>query len=219
MPESADYRFPRGRILVFTRQPVAGKVKTRLAAAIGDQQAAQVYQQLVRDVLANVTSARLAPLDLYVTPDPRHPFFAELAERFPLHIHLQHGKDLGERMFAAMQQALRDSDFVVLVGSDCPVMSGDYLYQAFSQLAAGADVVLGPAEDGGYVLLGARDCQQQLFDDVPWGTGRVLEVTRQRIESLALDCVELDTLWDVDRLQDLQRWQRGSEMLQHLAAD
>ena len=219
MPESAGYRFPRARILVFARAPVAGKVKTRLAADIGNQQAVQIYQQLVRDVLDTIASTKLAPLDLYVTPDAANPFIAELAERLPLQIHLQHGGDLGERILAAMLQALNDSDFVVLVGSDCPVMDGDYLSQAFSQLAGGVDMVLGPAEDGGYVLLGARDCHQHLFENVPWGTSRVLEITRQRIESLALDCVELETLWDVDLLADLRRWQGGGEILQRLTTD
>ena len=89
-------------------------------------------------------------------------------------------------------------------------MTADYLQRACRQLDAGSAVVLGPAEDGGYILIGARTCDERLFTDIPWSSDRVLQLTRARLQALKLPYTELDTLWDLDRLEDLRRWQRES---------
>jgi hypothetical protein len=94
----------------------------------------------------------------------------------------------------------------VLIGTDCPAMNADYLRRACRYLDAGSAVVLGPAEDGGYVLIAARTCDRRLFSDIPWSSDRVLQLTRARLRALKLPYKELDTLWDVDRPEDLRRW-------------
>lgn len=207
MTDRAAYRYPAGRLIVFTRAPVAGTVKTRLAAHIGTQAAVQLYTQLLQDTLATAVDAGLTPVELHVTPDTRHPVIRSLQDRLPITAHAQHGGDLGQRMYGALQNALAASEFALLIGSDCPVMTADYLHQACRELRTGKDLVLGPAEDGGYVLIGTRSCRQELFQDIPWGSDGVLPATRQRAQSLRLRYAELGTLWDIDTPADLERWQ------------
>jgi rSAM/selenodomain-associated transferase 1 len=206
MTSVAAYRYPAGRLLVFARAPVAGAVKTRLAAGIGARAAARFYRELVCATLDTAVGARLAPVELYVTPDTSHPFFRSLTQRWPISARCQQGANLGQRMYSALEHALRDSQFALLIGSDCPVMGADYLDQACRELQSGKDLIVGPAEDGGYVLIGARRCCQPLFESVPWGTDAVLQVTRARAQSLGLRYAELGVLWDIDTAADLQRW-------------
>jgi hypothetical protein len=98
----------------------------------------------------------------------------------------------------------------VLVGTDCPALTADYLAQAFALLDGGADAVVGPAEDGGYILIGLRRTDKRLFDGVAWGTASVLDETRARLAALGWSWQELETLWDVDRPEDLERLMSGS---------
>ncbi len=205
MNETAACKYPHGRILVFAKAPVAGEVKTRLAVGIGAERAATLYAQLLRATLRTAARSGLAPVELYVASATDHPLFVSLAREYALEIKAQQGEDLGQRMYNAIQNALSGSSFVILIGTDCPPMSADYLAQACRQLDSGTAVVLGPAEDGGYVLMGARCCDRYLFTDMPWSTGRVLQLTRERLQSLNLAFAELATLWDVDRPGDLER--------------
>jgi len=206
MTRQPDYRYPDGRILVFAKAPVAGEVKTRLAAQIGKQAAALLYEQLLRDTLGMAVRTGLAPVELHVASQPSHPLFVSLADTQPIEVRLQQGADLGQRMCHAIQAALCTGRFALLIGTDCPAMTAAYLQRACRQLDAGSAVVLGPAEDGGYVLIGARSCDERMFRDIPWGSDRVLQQTRARLQTLKLPHSELDTLWDLDRLEDLRRW-------------
>jgi rSAM/selenodomain-associated transferase 1 len=190
---------------------VAGSVKTRLATCIGSEAAVELHRELMLGTLELAVNARLAPLELYVTPDTSHPFIQSLARRLPISLRCQQGTDLGQRMCGALQDALRDSEFALLIGSDCPVMTADYLDQACRELRAGADLVVGPAEDGGYVLIGARRCCPRLFEAIPWGSSAVLQATRERAQSQQLRYAELAVLWDVDTPADLERWRNLRE--------
>ena len=201
-----DYRYPAGRILVFARAPVAGSVKTRLAAHIGPQAAARLYECLLRDTVAMALRSQLAPVELHVTPRIRHPVFASLANGQPLELRLQKGADLGQRMHHALCNALQTASFALLIGTDCPALSTDHLQQACRLLTTGHSVVLGPTEDGGYVLIATRRCDERLFSDIPWSSDRVLQLTRERLQALRLSYKELETLWDLDRPEDLSRW-------------
>jgi rSAM/selenodomain-associated transferase 1 len=206
MTGQADFQYPAGRILVFAKPPVAGEVKTRLAAHIGEQAAAALYEQLLCETVSMAVQSGLAPVELHVAAQICHPLFVSLAGRQPIEVKLQKGTDLGQRMCHAIQAALRTGGFAVLIGTDCPAMSVAYLQRACRQLDAGSAVVLGPAEDGGYVLIGTRTCDERLFTDIPWSSDRVLQLTRTRLQALKLPYSELDTLWDLDRVEDLRRW-------------
>jgi len=200
------YRYPAGKIIVFAKEPVAGKVKTRLASSIGDEAALQFHQQMLRDTLEMACSCHLAAVELHVSGNPGHPLIQSLAKQYEIRVCAQQGSDLGEKMFFSLEQSLASSSYCVLIGTDCPVMNVDYLANAFSALVRGQDAVLGPAEDGGYVLIGARRVQQDWFSDIPWGSHHVLERSRQKMIGSGIQLEELQTLWDVDQIEDLQRW-------------
>jgi rSAM/selenodomain-associated transferase 1 len=208
MSSTPAYRYPTGRILVFAKAPLAGQVKTRLASGIGDQAAATLYAQLVLDTVSTAIQEELAPVTVYA--DSSHPLFVELGEKQGVGLKIQQGADLGLRMYQAIQTELEQADFVVLIGTDCPVMTGGYLAQACRELGAGTEFVLGPAEDGGYVLIGARSAEKELFTGMRWSTSQVMQHTRERLRLLKRRYAELDTLWDLDTPEDLKRWQTES---------
>ena len=200
------YRYPAGRIIIFAKEPVAGHVKTRLARDIGDAAALGIYQKMVNETIEMASQSSLAKLELYVSGDFQHPLFQSIAEQQGIQVNLQQGCNLGERMFSALNQSLADASYSILIGTDCPVMSADYIEQAFHTLEQGQDIVIGPAEDGGYVLIGASRVEACWFNNIDWGSQRVLEQSRQALISSATNFQELQPLWDIDQLTDLQRW-------------
>jgi rSAM/selenodomain-associated transferase 1 len=204
------FTFPRSRIAVFAREPILGKVKTRLLGALGERQALTLYQQMVARITSCIDSSQLAQLDLWVTSNPSHEYFLTLCNE--MNIYIQTGSDLGAKMAFAIDHTLAGDavESVLIVGTDCPVMDAGYLRSALTALRAGNEVVIGPAEDGGYVLIGMRRALPELFADIPWGTDKVLTKTLARLTDLGINYQLLPTLWDVDvpadlvRLEDLQ---------------
>lgn len=198
-------RFPDGRILIFAKAPVPGYAKTRLIPVLGAQGAADLQARLIRRTVELAVASGRAPVELWISGDTGLEFFDAFRSAIDGRIHLQSGPDLGARMGHAFEQTLQEAEFAVLIGTDCPPMDSAYLERAFVELAKGVDVVLGPAEDGGYVLIGLRRCDPLIFDGIAWGTADVLRHTRERIRSLGWTCRELSLLWDVDRPEDLER--------------
>lgn len=185
---------------VFAKAPEPGVAKTRLIPALGAAGAAALQRRLTAATVRAGCAAGYDTVELWCSPDLRHPFFVELAAEYPVVLRLQEGADLGERMHRAFG---RDA-VQVLVGTDCPGLDAVRLAGARELLAqAAVDVVLGPAEDGGYVLVGLKQPQRSLFSAMPWGTSEVLARTRQRLAGLGLAARELSPLPDIDRPQDL----------------
>lgn len=200
-------QFPQSRILIFAKAPEPGRVKTRLIPALGAEEAALLYNKLLRQTVGKVAEATISPIDCWCAPDTGHPVFQNMALQYGVQLEEQVGEDLGQRMEYGATQALLSADTVILIGGDCPVLEKHHLSQAFDWLAKGADAVLGPAEDGGYVLLGFKRSDPALFYDIPWGSDQVLALTRKRLEKLGWAWRELETLWDLDRPEDLARYQ------------
>lgn len=207
MNELTGWTYPKARILVFGKAPYPGRVKTRLADVIGAHEAAQSYAMWIEQQVHALIRAQLAPVELWVSPDTRHPLFRKLRNALGVSVYKQPPGDLGERMEKVFQQALARSEMVVLVGSDCPAMTPGYVYQALKALASGIDIVFGPAEDGGYVLIGQKTAHPALFRDIPWSTGKVLQVSRQRLLAERQYWAELETLWDIDTVENYRRWE------------
>ncbi len=159
----------------------------------------------LRETVARVCGAGLAPVTLCCTPDADHPLFRELAARHGLDLAVQQGKDLGARMYHAAAEAFRHADAVVLIGSDIPPLRAHHLADGLERLYRGDEVAMAPAEDGGYVLLGLRRPRPALFRDMPWGSDRVAALTRDRCRAAGVPLGELETLWDLDRPEDLRR--------------
>ncbi|PCI73347.1 MAG: flagellar biosynthesis protein FlgB [SAR86 cluster bacterium] len=205
-PDSA-IAHPRSRIAVFAREPRLGQVKSRLASEIGADEALAVYLAMLARLGALLIRAKIADWDLWVTSNCSHENFISLCNK--RNIHLQVGQDLGARMDAAIQQTLLDKNVenVILIGTDCPALTEGYLDQALLTLESGVDVVLGPAEDGGYVLVGMRRPLAAVFEDIPWGSDQVMHRTLEALKANELSYRLLDTLWDVDRPEDLARLQ------------
>lgn len=200
--------FPDARLVVFAKAPVPGRVKTRLARHLGRRGAARLYRTLLRRTLATAAGAGLCPVQLWCAPDTRHGFFAACRRDFGVGLRVQRGDDLGARMDHALTAALREAASAVVIGGDCPTLAAADLRAAFSALAAGREAVLGPAEDGGYVLIGLRRPCPALFRGIAWGGSGVLAATRRRLHRAGLDWLELPPHWDVDRPADLRRWRR-----------
>ncbi len=194
----------RGRLLLFAKPPLAGRVKTRLAARLGAIQAAAVHRLLLDHALATACAAPWAA-ELWCAPPVAHPYFQTCHRRLGLPLRRQRGLDLGRRMDHALRETLRRYRPVLLMGSDCPMLETRHLCQALAVLEGGRDAVLIPAEDGGYVLLGLRRPAPRLFSDMPWGEAGVLALTRRRLRQSGLTWGELPPLFDVDRPDDLER--------------
>lgn len=182
-------------VLVFARAPLAGRVKSRLVPRLGETGAARLHLRLTRHALRTATAAGCGPVELHLTEQ-----HALLSKCF-----IQRGADLGYRMHRALSRALQRHRGAIVIGTDCPALRPADLRRAARLLAGGCDVVLGPAEDGGYVLIGARRVSQLLFDGIEWGTSGVYATTVNKLDAQGYRWRALRVLWDVDRPQDLER--------------
>jgi uncharacterized protein len=189
-------------LAILAKAPTAGAVKTRLIPALGAERAAALHARLIERTVETACAAGIGPVTLWVTPGPPHAYFTALASRFPIGLAVQPDGDLGVRMLAACQAAAAP---VIVIGTDCPALTPSHLHQAADVLREGNDVVVTPAEDGGYVLIGSRRPQPVLFTNMTWSTETVMAETRRRLAHASLTWRELSPLWDVDRSEDLAR--------------
>jgi uncharacterized protein len=197
---------PSKALIIFAKQPVAGRVKTRLCPPLTPARAADLYGCMLQDVLAK--AARLPEVTslLFYQDEPGAADwfagqFAALA-RFP-----QQGADLGERMATAFGQAFaRGFTTVAIVGSDSPDLPPERIDRAYRLLESGeADAVFGPSEDGGYYLLAMQRLYGELFQGIEWSTGTVLEKSLDRAAAAGIRTALLPTWHDVDTAADLER--------------
>lgn len=186
-------------IIVFLKPIVPGRVKTRLAKEVGDLHACHIYKKMIE-----YTAVVINPLhaDLYLFYDE----FEDNTQQFFLNkkqICLQQGNDLGARMENAFQYVFQMKyDHVLIIGSDCPMLTSTIINQAFEELES-ANVVIGPATDGGYYLLGLRQCFENIFKGISWSTDSVLSQTIDILKEEKISFQLLPELSDVDTLHDL----------------
>lgn len=191
------------RILLFAKAPVAGQVKTRLIPHLTAQQALQLYTRLLDAVVNNLLLTGL-PIDVWRAGDLAHPCWTAYDQSPQIRLFEQQGEDLGARMAAATQQALALASKVVLVGADCIDIDSNYINSAIGGLD-NADVVIGPATDGGYVLLGLKRYNKALFSNINWGSEQVFAQTMTQLATLQWKAEVLPALHDIDRPEDLAR--------------
>jgi len=194
------------RLIVFAQAPVPGQVKTRLQPRLSPIEAVTLHRDLVVRALSMARTADIGPLELCCSPDASHPFFAECAERFGARLSEQGRGDPGARMGIALSRALRGGTPAVLIGTDCPALTAGDLAAAAERLMCGDEVVLGPTERGGYMLIGVRRPVWDIFRDVEWGGPAVLATTRRRLRSAGVLWHELPPLWELDRAGDYTRY-------------
>jgi uncharacterized protein len=184
-------------IIVFAREPVPGRAKTRLIPKLGEWGAARLQARLMRHAVATARAARCGPVELHLSKQ-------------------QKGRDLGDRMYRALASARRPA---IIIGTDCPELRPSDLRRAMRWLAGGYDAVLAPAEDGGYALIGMRRASPRFFTGIDWGTSQVYAETARRLQAAGWRWRALRTVWDVDRPEDLDRlkWLRFSSALRRCA--
>lgn len=187
----------RGALLVFAKSPEKGKVKTRLAKDLGEEKAFEIYLSLLEHI-KNVSG--LSGIDRILAYSGR---FNQQDPFFPADSYIaQKGNDLGERMHNALLEAImKYKTATVLIGVDLPGLTTDILQNAFDLLNSN-DVVIGPAEDGGYYLIGMKEAQWPLFQNMSWSHSKVLEDTLKRCEQLGLSYDFVDRLNDIDTFDD-----------------
>jgi uncharacterized protein len=190
-------------VLIFVREPVAGRVKTRLSAEIGEEAALRAYVRLAEHAVGEAQGLGAGiQVRVHFTPAHARGAVRRWLGEGPVYLPQSAG-DLGSRMRSAFDAAFAaGARRVVIIGSDLPDMSTALLRQAFALLERHA-VVLGPATDGGYYLLGMREPHPELFDDVPWSTERVLDCTLHRLRGSGISPALLEPLRDVDHASDL----------------
>ena len=191
-------------LIVFAKAPVPGTVKTRLVPAVDFETAALLHTALVERALDTAKRSELAAIELCCAPDSRHGFFESCAEDFGVALTEQGEGNLGERMLRTLTRRLASHAALIIIGADCPALTAKHIAGAASTLRA-HDVVLTPAEDGGYVLIGATRVDEKMFDGIEWGSNQVLAQQRRNLEKLGFTWHEMPTLWDVDRPEDLPR--------------
>jgi uncharacterized protein len=192
-------------VAIMAKAPRPGAVKTRLCPPLRAAEAAALYRCFLLDKIAAVEALAHAQPAIAYTPDDARAEFDRLAPGFSLVA--QQGPDLGARLQSTLSALLAAGHAAAIaVDSDTPTLPGEFLQQAVDCLARpGPDVVLGPTEDGGYYLIGVRAAHPKLFDDVPWSTSHVLDVTLRRAAGAGLRAACLPAWFDVDTPDDLER--------------
>lgn len=172
-----------------------GKVKTRLAADIGDTEALKVYQSLLNYTL-KITAESRTELKT---------FFAWEPKEWEGSYQLQEGADLGEKMWNAFSETAK-AGFrrMIMIGADCPDLTAAHIHET-KELLETHDLVIGPSEDGGYYLIGINELYRDLFVDMPWSTEALMEATTSKAQELGLRYYFLEELNDIDTREDLEK--------------
>ena len=185
-------------LIIFIKNPILGKVKTRLAAGIGDEKALEIYEHLLaitRTVAANVDAIR----HVFYSDEIEHDKWDD--DKFNKHV--QEGDNLGARMSNAFEKVFALGALkAIIIGSDCPKITSKLIEGAFQELND-KDTVIGPAKDGGYYLLGMKQFHPFLFDNKEWSTDSVFEDTVVDLMENRLSYGRLETLSDLDTIYDL----------------
>lgn len=192
------------QLIIFAKNPIKGKVKTRLAATIGEEKALRIYEDLLEytcEIVTPVDAKKTVYYSDYIAQDDlwNNSFFDKKQ---------QNGADLGERMNNAVQESfLTQNENTIIIGTDCRELDSETINKAFNSLTY-VDVVLGPAFDGGYYLIGVKKANEELnhelFEGIDWSTSKVLEQTIAKIDKKKLSYILLKTLSDIDTEDDLK---------------
>ncbi|MEK6633214.1 MAG: TIGR04282 family arsenosugar biosynthesis glycosyltransferase [Nitrospirota bacterium] len=208
-PHSLSQTAHNAALVIFAKAPIAGQVKTRLCPPLTHDEAATLHGSFVLDMLerTKIATAKLKlPFDRYLAcaPSSTLVFFQIMEERHSVKLIDQVGDDLGARMQQAFATLFgKGYQHVFIVGTDIPSLPLDHYKQALALLDT-HDIVLGPAMDGGYYLIGLKQPRPELFADIAWSTDRVLATTQEKAASLGLKVALLPSWRDVDTIDDLQ---------------
>lgn len=198
-------------VIVFQKNPVLGKVKTRIAQCLGDEKALEIYRWLVQKTHDQLT--HLEGMDIFF-------YYADFIEkvdwkpkRGKISYGLQEGNDLGEKMQLAFEEVLQQGyQKVIIIGTDCPEITPKILKDAAAELDH-FEVVFGPAKDGGYYLLGMKKMYEGLFKNIPWSTDSVLEVSIHYLKENNITYQTIAVLTDIDTVEDWEKYKKTAFFL------
>jgi rSAM/selenodomain-associated transferase 2/rSAM/selenodomain-associated transferase 1 len=195
-------------IAILAKAPVAGFAKTRLIPLLGAWGAARAQRQFTQQAISTAQQARTGAVTLWCAPDAEQRYFRAFKKQLGTACVAQASGDLGERMRRCAEHHFSSDDAppLLIMGTDCPVLSPGRLQEAARSLIH-HEACLIPAEDGGYVLLGLRKMVPEVFSNIEWSTPRVLSQTQERLAQAGTSVALLPTLWDIDEPHDWQRWQ------------
>lgn len=190
-------------IIIMTKAPVAGTVKTRLHPILSPEKCAELAAAFLLDAAGKAQTVCSKKIIAFSPSGKRDELKAFLQSE---HLFIeQTGADLGERMFDAFEFAFeQNSDSVVMIGTDSPTFPADYIEQAFANLEK-ADAVLGKTTDGGFYLVGLRRLRKEIFENVEWSTAQTFEQTKRNFERLNYNLREIPPWYDVDNPEDLRK--------------
>lgn len=191
-------------IQVFAKAPVEGYCKTRLATGIGEIQATLLHSKMINDTLLRICDKQPGnDVQLWCKPDMSHLYFQKMSMEHPIELHEQDGNSLGNIMDNAAHAVFNAGyKACVQIGTDCPDLEQTYIKNALAALNLN-DIVIGPANDGGYVLLAQKQYQPGLYNDINWGTSSVLMELIQNLNNLGLSYALLNKMQDIDTADDL----------------
>ena len=193
----------KNTLIIFLKYPEAGKVKTRLAKDVGDQRAAEIYSQMSKTIIDNVSESNGYETAIFFDPPDKEYEIRNWIGKKEVPFAPQRGDTLGDKISNAFKEVFSsESERVVIIGTDCIDVSSKTITQAINSLED-VDVVLGPVVDGGYYLLGLNNHIPEIFQEIEWSTDRVLNQTLERIKEKKLSFELLETLIDIDILDDL----------------
>lgn len=187
-------------LIVFVKNPILGKVKSRIAEKVGEKKALEIYLKML-----NHLNEWVSPLSM-----KKWIYFSDYIDfegiwsssRFEFG--LQNGKDLGIKMYSALFEVLTMCKKVILIGSDIAGLNPRILEEAF-QMLEDHDLVFGPANDGGYYLVGCKKNHPEIFDNIPWSTSKVLDISLEKAVNLGLSVALLPPLNDIDYIEDWEQ--------------
>lgn len=191
-------------IVMFSKAPEPGKVKTRLTSHMSDLDAASFHEAFVVDTLDTIVSLENAETYIACHPDKEHRFFGEIEEHFNIKTFSQEGGDLGERMENAFRYLRKiGHKEILIIGSDSPTLPAEIVDEAFEKLKK-YELVIGPSHDGGYYLIGISGRIPDLFSGIDWGTDKVFEETIKKAKESKLDFSILPLWYDIDTIKELR---------------
>lgn len=198
------------QLVIFAKNPVSGKVKTRLAKGSNRRFATQAYLTLLRH-----TIQQLAALDnvvLAVSPHRQHGTMRRLCRQHGISLSTQARGNLGQRMAKTIRQGLKQHAAVAIVGTDCPQITASSVLHIQQQLTQGSGLCVVPASDGGYVLIASQHYHPALFQGISWSTAKVMRQTRRQARRLGMDLPATQTMTDIDHISTWRQARRRGEL-------
>ncbi len=203
----------RSALILFAKDPVEGRVKTRLSSLLDPKTTLNLYLRFLDDSIAKIHAVADVDRFIGVASAPQTGYFEKLSYRPPARLFVQAGEDLGQRLHRAFEDRFREGyERVVIIGADSPTLPTGYIGQA---LQSEKQVVIGPSTDGGYYLIGMRGKATELFTGIDWGTGSVLADTLKILQAQGVSAELLPVWYDVDLPEDLRFLKTHLEWMAH----